>query len=89
MVDPQSGQARYYKIGIYCFSPKHAALKSMNKDWLAENRKYVSKNGEKCLPVNCCFSELAQKIQLGMLVKYKMDILTISSVCSYYDKAEK
>ena len=68
VVDPQPGKARNYIIGIYCFYPKYAALKSMNKDWLVKNRKYVSKSGEKCLLMNCCFSELAQKFQLDMLV---------------------
>ena len=52
VVDPQQGKARNYIIGIYCFYPKYAALKSMNKDWLVKNRKYVSKSGEKCLLMN-------------------------------------
>jgi hypothetical protein len=41
--DPQSGQTKDDKIGICCFSTKHAALKSTDKDWLAED---------------CCFSQL-------------------------------
>ena len=36
----RSGQAKDYKIGICCFSAKHAALKS--KDWLARNQNNVS-----------------------------------------------
>ena len=38
-----SGQTKDYKIGICCFSAKHAALRRMNKDWLARNQDNVSK----------------------------------------------
>jgi hypothetical protein len=31
--DPRSGQTNDYKIGICCFSAKHAALRSKGKDW--------------------------------------------------------
>ena len=34
----QSGQTKDYKIGIWCFSTKNAALKSKGKDWLARNQ---------------------------------------------------
>jgi hypothetical protein len=30
-----SGQIKNHEIGISCFSTKHAALRSKNKDWLA------------------------------------------------------
>ena len=30
---PQSGQTKYYKTGICCFSVKPAALRSKSKDW--------------------------------------------------------
>ena len=36
--DPQSGQTKYYTIGICCFSAKHAALKRKNKNWLGLNQ---------------------------------------------------
>jgi hypothetical protein len=36
--EPQLGKTKDYKIGICCFSTKHAALRSKNKDWLARNR---------------------------------------------------
>ena len=36
--EPQSGQTKNYKIGICCFSAKHAALQSKSKDWLDQNR---------------------------------------------------
>ena len=37
-----SGQTKYYKIGICCFSSKHAALSRKSKDWLARNQDNVS-----------------------------------------------
>jgi hypothetical protein len=40
--EPRSGQTKDYKIGICCFSAKHAALRSKNKDWLAQNQNNVS-----------------------------------------------
>jgi hypothetical protein len=43
---------------ICCFSAKHVVLRSKRKDWLA--RSVV-----RCLPVDCCFSELKLKIQLS------------------------
>ena len=41
--EPWSGQTKDYKIGICCFSAKHAALRRKNKDWLARNQDNVSK----------------------------------------------
>jgi len=35
--EPRSDQIKDYKIGIRCFSAKHAALKRKSKDWLARN----------------------------------------------------
>jgi hypothetical protein len=40
--EPLSGQTKDYKIGICCFSAKHASLRSKSKDWLVRNQKYVS-----------------------------------------------
>ena len=40
--EPRSGQTKDYKIGICCFSAKHAALRGKSKDWLARNQKNVS-----------------------------------------------
>jgi len=39
---PRSGQTKDYKIGICCFTAKNAALRSKNKDWLAQNQNNVS-----------------------------------------------
>ena len=56
--EPQSGKKnKNYKIGICCFSAKHAALRRKSKDWLARNN--LSERGDKCLSTDCCFSELA------------------------------
>ena len=40
--EPLSGQTKDYKIGICCFSAKHAALRRKSKDWLARNQNNVS-----------------------------------------------
>ena len=44
--EPQSGQTKDYKIGICCFSAKHAALRRKSKDWLARNQENVSEWGD-------------------------------------------
>ena len=31
--EPRSGQTKYYKIGIWCFSSTHVALRSKSKEW--------------------------------------------------------
>jgi hypothetical protein len=41
--EPWWCQTREYKIGMCCFSAKHAALRSKSKDWLARNQNNVSK----------------------------------------------
>ena len=42
--EPRSGQRKYYKIGICCFSAKYAALiiRRKSKDWLSRNQDNVS-----------------------------------------------
>ena len=40
------GQTKDYKIGICCFSDKHAALSRKSKDWLAQNQDNVSEWGD-------------------------------------------
>ena len=39
---PRSVKTKDYKIGICCFSAKHAALRRKSKDWLARNQNNVS-----------------------------------------------
>jgi hypothetical protein len=38
----RSDQTKDYKIGICCFSGKHATLRRRSKDWLARNQNNVS-----------------------------------------------
>jgi hypothetical protein len=45
-LEPRSGQTKDYKIGICCFSAKHAALRRKSKDWLAWNEDNVSEWGD-------------------------------------------
>ena len=40
--EPRSDQIKDCKIGICCFSAKHAALRRKNKDWFARNQDNVS-----------------------------------------------
>ena len=40
--EPWSGQTKDLKIGICCFSARHAALKRKSKVWLAWNQNNVS-----------------------------------------------
>jgi len=37
-VKPWSGQIKDYKTGIFCFSNKHAALRSKSTNWFAGNQ---------------------------------------------------
>jgi hypothetical protein len=39
---PQSGQTKDFKIGICCFSAKHAALRRKSEDWLARYQNIMS-----------------------------------------------
>ena len=39
--EPRSGQTKDYKIGICCFSAKHASLRRKSKDWFARNQNNV------------------------------------------------
>ena len=58
--DPRSGQTKDYKIGICCFSAKHAELRRKSKDCLARNQPGIMcPNGVIFLPADCCFSVLA------------------------------
>ena len=40
--ESRSDQTKHYKIGIYCFSSKHASLSKKSKDGLARNQDNVS-----------------------------------------------
>jgi hypothetical protein len=40
--EPRSGQTKVYRIGIYCFSANHVALRRKSIDWLARNQNNVT-----------------------------------------------
>jgi hypothetical protein len=44
-LESRLSQTKDYKIGICCFSTKHAALRRKNKDWLARNQANVPEWG--------------------------------------------
>ena len=56
--EPWLGQTKNYKIGICCFSSKHATFRRQSKDWLARNQNNVSEWSDMST-ADCCFSELA------------------------------
>jgi len=66
--EPQSGQTKDYKIGICCFSAKHAALRRKSKDWLARNQDNVFEWG--VMSISGLLFQWAStiKIQLSVLV---------------------
>ena len=66
--EPWSFQSKDYKIGICCFSAKHAALSRNGKDWLARNQNNVSEWGD--MSIGGLLSQWAStvKIQLSVLV---------------------
>ena len=66
--EPRSGQTKDYKIGFYCFSAKHAALRSKSKDWLARIQNNVSEWSNMSIRglLYQCASTI--KIQLSVLV---------------------
>ena len=67
-LEPRSSQTKDYKIGICCFSTKHAALKGKSKNWLAQNQYNVSEWGS--MSIRELLFQLAStiKIQLRVLV---------------------
>ena len=75
--EPRSCLTNNYKIGVCCFSSYHASLKRKNKDWLARNQDNVFEWGDMSIR-GLLFSELALRIQLGVLVYYKANLIMIS-----------
>ena len=76
--EPRSGKTKDYKIGICCFPSKHAALRRKSKDRLARNQDNVSEWGD--MYIHRLLPQWAStiKIQLSMLVLYKVDLIIIS-----------
>ena len=48
--EPLSGQSKDYKIGMCCFSAKHAVLRRKSKYRLARIQNYVSEWGDMTTP---------------------------------------
>jgi hypothetical protein len=69
--EPRSGQTKDYKIGIYCFSTKHAKLRRKSKDWLALNQDNVSEWGDISIRGLFFQRDSTIKIQLSVLVQSK------------------
>jgi len=67
-IGPASSQTKDYKIGICCFSTKHAALRRKSKDWLVQNRNNVSEWDDMSIHVLLFQWASTMKIQLSMLV---------------------
>ena len=76
--EPQSGKTKYYKIGISCFSAKHAALSRKSKDLLARNQDNVSEWSD--ISIRGLLFQLASNItiELSVLVWYKEVLIIIS-----------
>ena len=56
--EPLLGQTEDYKIGICCFSAKHTAMmRKIKTGWLGI--RIICPSESTCLPMDCCFSELA------------------------------
>jgi hypothetical protein len=68
---------RVYKIGICCFSTKHAAMRRKSKDGLAQYQD-VSEWGN--MSIHRLLFQWAStiKIQLSVLILYKVDLIIIS-----------
>ena len=66
--EPRSGQTKDYKIGICCFSTKHAAIRKKKKDWLARDHDNMSEWDD--ISIRELLFQWAStiKIQLGVLV---------------------
>ena len=71
-----SGQTKDYKIGICCFSAKHATLRRKSKDWLARNQNNMSEWSD--MSIRGLLFQWAStiNIQLSLLVYYKVDLIS-------------
>jgi hypothetical protein len=77
--EPRSDQNKDYKIGICCFSAKHAALSRKSKDWLARNQDNVFEWDD--MSTRDLFQWARTiNIQLSVLVEYKADLIIIISL---------
>ena len=77
-LEPLSGQTKDYKIGICCFSTKHAALRRKSKDWLARNQNNMSEWSDMSNRGLLFQWASTIKIQLSVLVQNKVNLIIIS-----------
>ena len=86
---PRSGQTKDYKIGICCFSGKHAVLRRKSKEWLAWYQDNVSEWGDISIHGQLFQWTSTIKMQLSVLVLYKADLtiiaMTINLFSSWYN----
>jgi hypothetical protein len=89
--EPRSGQTKDCKIGICCFSAKHAALRGKSKHLLPWNQDNVSERGNISTRGLLFQSTSTIKIKLSTLGKNKTNLIIISLklTCSRHDIAEK
>ena len=75
----QSDPTEHYQFGIWCFSAKHAALRSKSKDLFAWNQDNVFELSDMSTHGLLFQWDNTIKIQFRMLVLYKADSIIISS----------
>ena len=76
--EPRSGKNKDYKIGMCCFSAKHATLRRKRKYWLTQNQ-YNGFEWSDMLSRLLLFQRARTiNIHLIVLVKYKADLIIIS-----------
>ena len=77
--EPRSGQTKNYRIGICCFSAKHAVLRRKSKDWLSRNQVYCVRVGRHVYQRTAVSVSYHYKNPtLSMLVQYKADLMIVS-----------
>ena len=77
----RAGQTKDCKIGICCFSTKHAAFTRKSKDCLAWNQDNMSEWSNKSTLGRLLFQWTSSiNIQLSVLDLYKADIIIIPSI---------
>ena len=77
-LESRSGQTKDYEIGICWFSAKRTELRRKSKDWLARNQNNVSEWGNMSIRELLLQWASTIKIQLRVLVYYRVDLIIIS-----------
>ena len=70
-LEPRSGQTKDYKIGIWCFSTKPAALRRKSKHWLTQNQNNVTEWSDMSTQGLLFQTTTIIQMQLNVLVYYK------------------